>query len=153
MELASQGQYSFEKLKLICSQYEDANGVMQHETKSAQSYKHFIDKDLPTNEAHACAFAISFYTGSKSETINAGAAILARKRNGEKAVNTIASESVETKAIIMYYLIKGLSYIPFYWGIISRAAKLTEEELKDYIPGAVITWIQFSSSMKGSFAP
>ena len=53
----------------------------------------------------------------------------------------------------MFYLVQGLSLIKFYWGTVSRRVQLSDEELADYKSGVLISWIQFSSSMKGTSAP
>ncbi|CAF4080948.1 unnamed protein product [Rotaria sordida] len=42
-----------------------------------------------------------------------------------------------------------LSHIPYYWGYVTRACQLKDDELQLYTTGALITWIQFSSSKKG----
>lgn len=51
--------------------------------------------------------------------------------------------------MILYYLTRGLSHIDFYWGRVVRYINLEAEDLKDYHPGEIITWLQFSSSDKG----
>ncbi|CAF4536637.1 unnamed protein product, partial [Rotaria sp. Silwood2] len=149
-----QTQSSFEKLKKVCRIYEHREGVNvdtvmgEHENRANLSYSYFCEKKVPPDEAKALAFAISFYTGSKSEACNRGASLVARKSNGEVLGKDVENE-INEAAIILYYLVKALSYIPFYWGYVTRACQLTFDELKLYVPGALITWIQFSSSKKG----
>jgi hypothetical protein len=58
-------------------------------------------------------------------------------------------QELSEASIILYYLVKALSQIPYYWGYVTRACQLKDDELKLYTPGALITWIQFSSSKKG----
>ncbi|CAF3967562.1 unnamed protein product [Rotaria sp. Silwood1] len=100
------------------------------------------------DEAQAAAFALSFYTGTRSEACNRGASLVARQSNGQALESTTRDELNEA-AIILYYLVKALSFIPYYWGYATRACQLTDDELKLYSPGCLITWIQFSSSRKG----
>ena len=50
----------------------------------------------------------------------------------------------------MYYLIKGLSHIPFHWGKVIRYVKLKDQDLNDYQPGEILTWLEFSSSDKSN---
>ena len=145
---------SFQKLQSVCRKYEkkeevDVNKVMvEHEARVNSSYQYFCEKGLLENEAKALAFSISFYTGTKSEACNRGASLIARKSNGQVIeANTV--EEIHEAAIILYYLVKSLSYIPFYWGYVTRACQLTFDELSIYMPGCLITWIQFSSSKKG----
>jgi CRISPR/Cas system endoribonuclease Cas6 (RAMP superfamily) len=51
--------------------------------------------------------------------------------------------------MILYYLVKGLSHIDFYWGVVVRYIELEEQDMEDYKPGEIMTWLQFSSSDKG----
>jgi hypothetical protein len=148
---------SFEKLKGVCRKYEKKEGVdvdtvmNEHEQRVNESYPYFCKKNLSPDEAKALAFSISFYTGTKSEACNRGASLIARKSNGQ-AIEGYSEDEINEAAIILYYLVKSLSHIPFYWGYVTRACQLTFDELSIYIPGSLITWIQFSSSKKGKKA-
>ncbi|CAF4569045.1 unnamed protein product [Rotaria socialis] len=145
---------SFEKLKEVCRKYEyreeiNIDKVMaEHEDRVRKSQPYFSGKKLPLDEAKALAFALSFYTGTRSESLNRGASLIARKANGQVLGADVDNE-INEAAIILYYLVKALSYIPFYWGWVTRACQLTFDELQIYKPGSLITWIQFSSSTKG----
>jgi hypothetical protein len=147
-----ESESTYRKLKDVCQRYEKKETVRhamaEHETRVKQSHSYFCEKDLPTDEAKALAFSISFYTGTKSEACNRGASLIARKGNGQ-VIEQGTEEEISEAAIILYYLVKALSYIPFYWGYVTRACQLTYDELKIYKPGCLITWIQFSSSKKG----
>ncbi|CAM4775634.1 unnamed protein product [Rotaria magnacalcarata] len=113
---------SFENLKRICRKYEepsklDVDKVMkEHTDRSNQTHEFFLRKGLPKDDAQASAFAIAFYTGSRSEACNRGVSLVARRSNG---------------------------------GYVTRACQLKDHELKFYTPGALITWLQFSSSKRG----
>ncbi len=145
---------SYEKLKEVCRKYEkrdgiDVNTIMaEHEKRVNFSQSYFCKKNLSADEAKALAFSLSFYTGTKSEACNRGASLVARKGNGE-VIELKTEEEMNEAAIILYYLVKSLSYIPFYWGLVTRACQLTFDELSVYVPGSLVTWIQFSSSKKG----
>ncbi|CAF1581483.1 unnamed protein product [Didymodactylos carnosus] len=104
------------------------------------------------NDAKAAAFAIAFYTGSQSGGISRGASIIARQSNGE-ALNSANEEDVDDAAIILYYLVKGLSNIPYYWGVSARAIDLKDDETRSYAVGNVVTWFQFSSTKRGYEPP
>jgi hypothetical protein len=147
------GGYSFKRLIAICSRFETAQAMGKHDARSRTTHKYFIERGLSSDDAKACAFAIAFYTGSQSETISQGTALIVRTHHGEAAVNASSETVGEDAAIIMFYLVRGLSHIKFYWGMVTRRVDLTPEELADYKPGVLITWIQFSSSMKGTTAP
>ena len=146
---------SFEKLKTVCRKYETRKeenvekAMAQHERRTQKSTPYFLERGLPTDEAQASAFAISFYTGTRSETLNRGASLIARQGNAQ-TIDADTKRELNEAAIILFYLVKALSHIPYYWGYVTRSCELTDDELALYAPGCVITWIQFSSSKKGS---
>ncbi|CAF3324568.1 unnamed protein product [Rotaria socialis] len=148
---------SLQKLRKICRYYENRRGInvenviAEHDARAASSSKHFLEKGLSKDEALAAAFAISFYTGSKSEACSRGASLIARQSNGVVIDDKTVQELSEA-SIILYYLVKALSQIPYYWGYVTRACQLKDAELEMYAAGALITWIQFSSSKKGKKA-
>lgn len=142
---------SYANLVSACEKFnKERPDVMKlHLEKSQQSCEYFLDRNIPKDEAKSFALAIAFYTGAYSAAINADATLLARRilvtedlLNDDGAFDTDA-------LLIMYYLIQGLSHIDFYWGVCVRYITLDEKELKDYQPGEIVTWLQFSSSDKG----
>ena len=145
---------SYQTLKQVCRYYETKEGVnvnkimAEHERRTENSTPYFLEKGLPHDEAQAAALALSFYTGTKSEAVSRGASLVARQANGQ-VIEGKTSEEINEAAVILFYLVKALSYIPYYWGYVTRACKLTDPELALYMPGCLITWIQFSSSKKG----
>jgi len=144
---------SFSLLREACSKYEKEGHMEMHYATCQRSHKYFVEKGVDNDEALAYAFAISFYTGTYSETLNQSAALFVRNQNRNASTNTEMAKIDDKAAIIMYYLIKGLSHIDFYWGVVTRCVQLTKKELDDYQPGFLITWLQFSSSNKGLQAP
>ncbi|CAF1090466.1 unnamed protein product [Didymodactylos carnosus] len=80
---------SYEKLRAVCRQYETQEGVdvskvmAEHDHRVALTHTHFLKKGLSKDDASASAFALSFYTGTKSETLSRGASLIARKTNGQ----------------------------------------------------------------------
>ncbi|CAF1225660.1 unnamed protein product [Rotaria sordida] len=145
---------SYGKLKQVCRFYETKEGVnvdnimIEHERRTALSTPYFIEKGLAIDDAQSAALALSFYTGTKSEAVSRGASLVARQANGQ-VIESKTKDEMNEAAVILFYLVKALSYIPYYWGYVTRACTLTESELKLYMPGCLITWIQFSSSKKG----
>ncbi len=122
-----------------------------HYATCQRSYQYFVEKGIDNDEALAYAFAISFYTGTHSETLNQSAALMVQNRNASNDAEIIKVDN--QAAVIMYYLIRGLSHINFYWGFVTRCVQLSANELDNYQPGSLITWLQFSSSNKGFEAP
>ncbi|CAM4850638.1 unnamed protein product [Rotaria magnacalcarata] len=145
---------NFKKLKGICRKYEEASKLNvdkvmeEHTGRSNRTYKFFLEKGLEEDDARASAFAIAFYTGSRSEACSRGASLVARRGNGI-AVEQRTADEMKEASIILYYLVKGLSNIPYYWGYVTRACNLKDHELEMYTPGALVTWLQFSSSKRG----
>lgn len=145
---------SYEKLKMICCKYVKSSSInvdnvmTEHEYRVSQSYSYFTKKNLPTNEAKALALSLSFYTGTPADARRSHDSLIARKPHLELIDSYAAIESNEA-VIIFYYLVKALSYIPFYWGYVTRYVRLALCELNVYTPGSLITWIQFSSCFKG----
>jgi len=140
---------SFTNLVAACKKFDQEDYIQIHLMTTEKSYRHFLEKDINEDEAKAYAFAIAFYTGAYSEMINLNANIFARRWQRNKATNAENVQVDDNAAMIMFYLIKGLSHINFYWGRVVRYVKLNEQGLKDYKSGEIITWLQFSSSDKG----
>lgn len=147
------GTYSFARLKEVCCQFDSEIGMRKHEATSAQKCVYFLDRGIPADDARAFAFAIAFYTGSQSEMINRGVTMIVRSREKNVIVQQEEKKIGEDASIIMFYLVRALSHLPFYWGTVTRCVELTEKELDDYEPGALVTWLQFSSSMRGTGTP
>ena len=146
--LSDRKKPSYESLVAACRKFDAEDVIQIHLLTSETSYKHFLNKGIVENEARAYAFAIAFYTGAYSEMVNINANLFARRWQRNKATNAENVEVDGNAALIMYYLIKGLSHIEFFWGISERYVKMTEKDLKDYQPGEILTWLQFSSSNK-----
>jgi hypothetical protein len=144
-------KFSYNSLVKICSKYEDKTNLEEHKRSSKEKWRYFQEK-MNEDNARAAAFAIAFYTGSQSSGINRSASVVARKSNGE-VIEAIKEGDLEDASVILYYLVCGLAHIPYYWGVTARAIQLTEAELKAYVPGTLVTWLQFSSSMKGYDPP
>jgi len=149
---------TFQKLRKICRHYEtkpkvNVDKIMaEHDARANKTYSFFKNKGLSEDEALASAFSISFYTGTKSEACSRGASLVARHSNGIVIDDEKVIQELNEASIILYYLVKALSHIPYYWGYVTRACQLKDDELKLYTAGALITWIQFSSSKKGTKA-
>ncbi|CAF3745011.1 unnamed protein product [Rotaria sordida] len=140
---------SFTNLVEACRKFDGDGFIQLHLITTETSHHHFLEKNINEDDAKAYAFAIAFYTGAYSEMLSLNANIFARRWQRNKATNAENVQVDDNAAMIMYYLIKGLSHINFYWGRVVRYVKLSEKDLNDYRPGEIITWLQFSSSDKG----
>jgi hypothetical protein len=111
-------QPSFKNLVAACRKFDEEGYIQLHLMTTETSYRHFLktNKIIDEDEAKAYAFAIAFYTGAYSEVISLNANILARRWQRNKATNAENVQVDGDAAMIMYFLIKGLSHIKFYWG-------------------------------------
>ncbi|CAF1259437.1 unnamed protein product [Rotaria sordida] len=149
--MVGERKFSYKKLLRICAKYEDQGDLQEHTKRSNATWQVF-KKNLNEDDSRASAFAIAFYTGSQAFGINRSVSVIVRQSNGE-AFNMIKNDDLHDVSIIIYYLVRALAQIPYYWGVTARAVQLTETELSTYITGSLVTWLQFSSSMKGYEPP
>jgi len=150
-ELMKDGERSPSFINLVrsCQKYDDPDSIQMHSNKSAETYFYFMRRGVSEDDAGAYSFAIAFYTGGYSAALNADATILARRLVKQDHLDVDQTKVGGRGAMILYYLTRGLSHIDFYWGQVVRYINLEPEDLKDYHPGEIITWLQFSSSDKG----
>lgn len=139
----------FNNLVAACRKFDEEGFIQLHLLTTETSHINFLKRGIDEDEAKAYAFAIAFYTGAYSEMLSLNANLLARRWQRNKATNIENIQVDDNAAMIMYYLVKGLSHIPFYWGRTVRYVKLNENDLEDYKSGEIVTWLQFSSSDKG----
>lgn len=140
---------SFANLIEACKKYDNEKDIEMHRDKSNDTYTYFTERGVSEDDAKAYGFAIAFYTGGYSAAINADATTVARRLVKQDQLYTDQAKIGTRAAMILYYLSKGLSHIDFYWGVVVRHIKLEAEDLQDYKPGEIVTWLQFSSSDKG----
>ncbi len=140
---------SFQNLKEACGKYDKVDDIKTHSVKSDTTYRYFMDRGIPEDDARAYAFSIAFYTGKYSWALSEAANCTIRRLSKQDQLYADEAKADGKTAMIMYYLIKGLSHIDFYWGTVVRYVTLNETDLEDYKPGEIVTWLQFSSADKG----
>lgn len=110
---------SYQTLKEVCRYYETKEGInvnnimAEHEKRTKNSSPYFLGKGLSRDDAQAAALALSFYTGTKSEAVSRGASLIARQINGQ-VIEGKTRDEINEAAVILFYLVKALSYIPYY---------------------------------------
>lgn len=138
---------SFQNLRKACEQLDKNSDT--HYQKSKKTFNYFTQRGVSEEDARSYAMAIAFYSGGYSALVNTGANYILRIERKVAELYT-DDEKLNTNAVmVMYYLIKGLSHIDFHWGVVTRYVDLDDEDLKDYKPGEIVTWLQFSSADKG----
>ena len=142
-------QPSFRNLKEACSNYDNEKDIRIHSAKSDVTRQYFIERGVAEDDARAYAFAIAFYTGAYSWAMSMEANLVIRRLGKQDQLYADDAQVDINAAMIMYYLIKGLSHVDFYWGPVIRYVNLTEKDLHDYAVGEIVTWLQFSSADKG----
>ena len=152
--------YTFEQLKESCLRFlvpkgetEITDSVRQtykrHLKKCEETYSEFETDRLSTEEKKACALALSYYTGDKdnSDRASQNTNAVLRSTNSKKIIE--GWDEGDKYYPIIYYLTKALSSLPFYWGYTLRCIDLSKEQVFSYKPGAVVTWLNWSSSAMG----
>jgi hypothetical protein len=81
-------QPSFSLLRRACRKFEEEAHMEMHYATCQRSYQYFVEKGIDNDEALAYAFAIAFYTGTYSETLNQSAALMVRNQNRNASTNT-----------------------------------------------------------------
>ncbi|CAF0941292.1 unnamed protein product [Adineta steineri] len=107
---------SFQNLVEACSTYDNTKDIEVHTKKSSSTCAYFMDRGLSQDEAKAYAFAIAFYTGAYSWAMSMEANFAIRRLTKQEQFYSDEARVDGKAAMIMYYLIKGLSHIDFYWG-------------------------------------
>ncbi|CAF3062268.1 unnamed protein product, partial [Rotaria sp. Silwood2] len=92
--------------------------VNMHCNKSRTTFRYFTDKGVAEDDAKAYALAIAFYTGMGSAKLSMEANIVARGLVDSEERYPDGNKADIHAAVIMYYLIKGLAHINFYWGTV-----------------------------------
>ena len=102
--------------------------------KNPERTKYFESRGLSKDEAYCCALALSYYTGSKGTTTS---------NDTNRRASAILRFGLKDQSLhddfqnIYYFLMKALSFIPYYWGKCIRAAKLDDDEVSRYEVGTV----------------
>lgn len=147
--MASGREPSFDNLVESCRKYDKPEDIEMHREKSNETYTYFTERGVSKEDAKAYSFAIAFYTGGYSAALNIDATTVARRLVKQDQLYVDQAKIGNRAAMVLYYLTKGLSHIDFYWGAVVRYINLEPEDLADYKPGEIVTWLQFSSSDKG----
>ena len=106
--------------------------------------------DCSLDESKAHVLAMSYYTGAYSERVNRQTNVIIKTQNLLLGTNEVGLDT--SVYSIIYFLVKALSKIEYYWGMCTRCINLTPEDFELYKKGNIITWLQFSSSSKGGTA-
>ena len=152
--LSVTNNYSFDDLKKavkhFCEQDKSiSNRYEWHLKQMEKNYKHMKTNALSLDEKKGCALVLSYYTGCKLNSDRSSRNVNALIR-GENSFNKTEKWSDgKNYYVITYYLSKATSHLPFYWGNTVRCVQLTEKQVEVYKPGAIVTWLQWSSSKIG----
>ena len=146
--------YSLDDLKKavkhFCEQDKSIeNRYEWHLQKMDENYKHMKTNALTLDEKKGCALVLSYYTGYKLNSDRSSRNVNALIRGENSFQKTEKWSDGENYYAITYYLSKATSNLPFYWGYTVRCVQLTQKQIDVYKPGAVVTWLQWSSSKIG----
>jgi hypothetical protein len=133
------------EFKIVLQNLNDNESLLYINTNSTVNSV-FSFQGLTENDKKMFICAIRFYTGGQSMKNNRTLAYDIK----EFFINSTDSEVInENFFIVNSYMLRGLQYLPIYFGPCTRCLNLTPSELEDYQPGCILTWFQFSSSNIG----
>ena len=114
-----------------------------------KNYEKIDAKDLSIDDKKGCCLALTYYTGNKtnSDRINRNVNVLIR---GEDSI-TKEEKWNDGKIIypVLYYLNKGLAYLPYYSEYTIKCVNLEKEIISEYEEGTIIAWLGFNSCLTG----
>ena len=142
-QLVNQLQRAWSKNK------DDETPPHQRSVCNDENYQVFADAGLAWDDAQGCVYALSFYSGGGSNESSRGASLQVRKGNIIYSDESEIDAFLEDYNHIIFYVSAALRSLPYHWGPVVRFVTLTEEAARNYVPGNIVTWMQFSSSKKG----
>jgi hypothetical protein len=128
---------------------DDETPPHQRSVCNDENYQVFADAGLAWDDAQGCVYALSFYSGGGSNESSRGASLQVRKGNIIYSDESEIDAFLEDYNHIIFYVSAALRSLPYHWGPVVRFVTLTEEAARNYVPGNIVTWMQFSSSKKG----
>ena len=117
-----------------------------------ENYRVFQDFGLEVHDAQCCVYALSFYTGEGSNATSRGASLAVRKGNMVQTHKADVDAYLKLYDHVVYFLATALRCLPYYWGPAVRYVTLSDTAAKAYTPGNIVTWMQYSSSRRGTTA-
>ena len=149
--LSVKHKYSLDELKTALMEFtkNDSTEYSWHIKQMNQNYNKIKSNNLSTDEKKGCALVLSYYTGKKdnSDRSSRNTNVLIRGQNLFTKVN--GWNDGKQYYPVLYYISKALANLPFFWGHTVRCVNMESSILNKYVPGTVITWLQFSSSKIG----
>lgn len=120
---------------------DDPNEYSLYIQQMEQKYEYIESNYISKDNKKACALALVYYISDKnnSDRVNNNINALIKKQN----------DFNEKYYSILYYLSKALDNLPLYSGYTIRCVNMDNDILQDYVPGTIITWINFISSKIG----
>ena len=107
---------------------------------------------LDKADAQSCVYALSFYTGAGSNSTSRGASLAVRKGNMVNTNKADVDAYLKLYDHVVHFLALALRCLPYYWGPAVRYVTMSDKAARAYVPGNVVTWMQYSSSKKGTEA-
>ena len=119
--------------------FDPINKLLACAHRSARLWEQY---NVSGEDALKLSLALAVYTGSESETLNMNCNMQLK----EFFLNQERNFADRNCRVLNGYLIKALSHLPFYLGMCMRCVELSIEDINEYEPGKIITWLQFSSA-------
>lgn len=142
--------HSFSELKDCIKHFTTDKAYAFHISQMNQHYEKITYSGLSTDDKKACALVLSYYTGHKENSDRSSRNTNVTIRGQNSFLKTEKWSDGDQFLVVLYFLSKALSSLPFYWGYTVRCVQLTEEQTHVYEPGTVVTWLQLASSKIGT---
>ena len=121
-----------------------------------ENIRYFQDRRLAREDAECCVWALSFYTGEGSKEASRAGSLCIRQGN-MVTVDPAAQEMVQNTGPVLYFLVRALQHLPYWWGSATRYLTLREEDRGLYQPGCdldtVFQQLQDEGGLKGFQGP
>ena len=114
------------------------------------NYENIKNNNISIDEKKAFALVLSYYTGFKENSDRTSSNTNAIIRGENSYEKTEKWSDGPEYYVVIYYITKAISNLPFYWGYTIRCIQLTDEQIQTYQPGTIVSWLNWSSSKIGT---
>ena len=142
--------YSLDDLKKAIKTFIKDDEFSWHLDIMEKKYKYMDTNNLSVDDKKACTLTLSYYTSTKenSDRIKRNTNVLIRGQNEFTQKENWSDGSQYYP--ILYYISKSLANLPLYTGYTVCSMDIDNKEyLKNYEPGTIITWLNYTSATAG----
>ncbi len=143
--------HSLQELKDAVKNFcESSTRYYWHLNQMESNYENIKNNNISIDEKKAFALVLSYYTGFKENSDRTSSNTNAIIRGENSYEKTEKWSDGPEYYVVIYYITKAISNLPFYWGYTIRCIQLTDEQIQTYQPGTIVSWLNWSSSKIGT---